>query len=190
MNRRFRWFAMVLLTPMMLLAQHHGSHGAGTTNAPTGVSTSDDLRDFKLAVAMQASPEQIAQFQKLNQSVAVAQKATQDILQLPASAPKPDFPHLQAVSDAVDEAVANDQKFLASFSPEQKSGLKPVTKKVAKANSELSKQSKALQHVGDQPISAMIEKLDQALIELQAQQSEIAKQMGIQLDSSSLDTKK
>jgi hypothetical protein len=174
----------------MLVAQHHGGHGAGTTNAPTGVSTSDDLKDFKLAVAMQASPEQIAQFQKLNVSVAEAQKAAQEILQLPATAPEPDFPHLQAVSDAVDEMLTQDQKFLASFSPEQKSGLKPVTKKVTKANAEIAKQSKALQHSGDQPITRSVEKLDQALIELQAQHFEIAKQMGIQLDSSSLDTKK
>jgi hypothetical protein len=190
MNRVLRIVVLLMLSPCALLSQHHGSHSAGTTNTPTGVSTSDDLKDFKLAVAMQASPEQIAQFQMLSQGVAEAQKATREILQLPATGPKPDFPRLQALSDEVDEMLARDRKFLASFSSEQKSGLKPITKKVAKADSEIAKQNKDLQRAGDQPIVGIVEKLDRALGDLQAQQLEIAKQMGIQLDSSSLDTKK
>jgi hypothetical protein len=189
MKRVLGIVVLLLLGPCALLAQHHGNHGAGTANNPAAGATSDDLSDFKLAVAMQATPEQAAQFRALTSSLVAARKSVREVSDLAASGGKPDFPHLQALSDAVDDVMSSEQKFLAGFSREQKSGLKPLTKKISKTDSDILKESKTLQQLTNSPANGAVDKLDQALAELQTHHSEIAKQMGIQLDSSSLDTK-
>src|SRR4030081_2651064 len=46
----------LLMNPHTLVAQRRGGRGAGTARAPAGVSTPDDLKDFKRAVALQGTP--------------------------------------------------------------------------------------------------------------------------------------
>ena len=73
----------------------------------------------------------------------------------------------------------------------QKSGLKEITKKLDKANSDVTKGNKALtrdlerSQIADQQISGVAEKLDKALGDLQTRQLAIAKEMGIQSEESS-----
>lgn len=73
----------------------------------------------------------------------------------------------------------------------QKSGLKEITKKLGKANSDVTKGSKALTRdlerppIAGQQISGVAQKLDKALSDLQARQLAIATEMGIQSEGSS-----
>jgi hypothetical protein len=73
----------------------------------------------------------------------------------------------------------------------QKSGLKEVTKRLDKANSDVTKRSKALtrdlerSRIAGQQIYGVAEKLDKALSDLQVRQLAIGKEMGIQREGSS-----
>jgi len=183
---------VLLMNPHTLLAQRRGGHGAGTAHAPAGVSSTDDLKDFKRAVALQASPDQVVQFQRLNESTQVARKSAQDLLKLAENASKTDLSRpTNLLASALEEAQTDNQDFLQSFSAVQKSGLKEVTKKLGKANSDVTKRSKALTRdrerstTGGQQISGVAEKLDKALSDLQARQLAIGSEMGIQSEASS-----
>ncbi|HTE90690.1 MAG TPA: hypothetical protein VK639_17145 [Terriglobales bacterium] len=183
---------VLLMNPHILLAQRRGGHGGGTGRAPAGGSGTDDLKDFKRAMALQASPDQVVQFQRLNESTQVARKSAQDLLKLAENPSKTDlFRPTSVLASALDEAQTDNQKFLQTFSTVQKSGLKEITKKLGKANSDVTKGSKALTRdlerppIGGQRISGVAEKLDKALGDLQARQLAIAKEMGIQSEGSS-----
>jgi len=98
----------------------------------------------------------------------------------------PDSSRYADLSDAVDEAQSNNLQFVRTFSATQQSGLKPLTKKLSKANSDVSKQSKALtqelgrSEINGKKIAEVVAKLDKALEVFQTEQSEIGKEMGIQ----------
>lgn len=62
--------SFLLLYPGIATAQHHGGHGAGggvpgANNRPTGVDEKDTLKDFHRALAVQATSQQITEFQAL-----------------------------------------------------------------------------------------------------------------------------
>jgi hypothetical protein len=182
----------LLMNPHTLLAQRRGGHGAGTARAPAGVSSTDDLKDFKRAVALQASPDQVVQFRRLTESTQVARKSAQDLLKLAENASKTDlFRSTNPLASALERAQTDNQNFLQSFSHVQKSGLKEVTRKLDKANSDVTKRSKALtrdlerSRIAGQQISGVAEKLDKALSDLQARQLAIGSEMGIQSEGSS-----
>jgi hypothetical protein len=183
----------LLMNPQTLLAQRLGGHGAGTARAPSGVSSTDDLKDFKRVVALQASPDQIVQFRRLTEGTQVARRSAQDLLKLAEIASKTDLSrsHRLLIS-ALEEAQADNQNFLQSFSAVQKSGLKEVTKQLDKANSDVTMRSKALTRDlersrigGQQIVSGVAEKLDKALGDLQARQLAMGREMGIQSEGSS-----
>ena len=192
--KRLLWLVCgiaLLTTPCALLAQHRGGHGGGTTRAAGG-STTDDLKDFKRAIALQASPDQVTQFRRLTESTQVARKSAQDLLKLAENASKTDL--LRSTDDlagALDKAQTDNQHFLQSFSDAQKSGLKEITKKLDKANSDVTKRSKALardlerSRIAGQQISGVAEKLDKALSDFQTRQLAIGNEMGIQSEDSS-----
>ena len=183
---------VLLMNPHILLAQRRGGHGGGPgRRAPAGGSGTDDLKDFKRAMALQASPDQVVQFQRLNESTQVARKSAQDLLKLAENPSKTDlFRPTNVLASALDEAQTDNEKFLQTFSAVQKSGLKEITKKLGKANSDVTKGSKALTRglerppIGGQQISGVAEKLDKALSDFQARQLAIAKEMGIQSEGS------
>lgn len=183
---------VLLIGPHTLLAQHRGGHGASGGRPSTGASNSDDLKDFNRAVALQATPDQVTQFQRLTKSTQAARKGAQDLLQLAEDASKPDLFHsTNPLTSAVEEAQIDNEHFLQSFSAVQKSGLKNVTKKLGKANSDLTKQSKALtrelEHSGIEAkqIAGIAEKLDKALSDFQTKQLAVGTEMGIQGGGSS-----
>jgi len=183
---------VLLMNPYALLAQRRGGHGAGTTRAPAGASGTDDLKDFKRAIALQASPDQVVQFRRLTESTQVARKSAQDLLKLAENTTKIDlFRSTDHLAVALDTAQTDNQHFLQSFSDVQKSGLKEAVKKVSKANSDVTKRSKTLtrdlerSRITGQQISGVAEKLDKALSDLQARQIAIGSEMGIQSEGSS-----
>src|SRR5271156_3719206 len=165
---------VLVLGAQVVFAQHRGQGGGGT-GRPAGGSDSGDLTDFKRAMALAASPDQIAQFRELTKSTQAARKSARDFLQ---TASKGDSAALSrnadALSDALAEAQDANQKFLQMFSAGQKSLLKNVTKKLGKANSEITKESKALQagHSDAERARANVEKIDSALGEFETQQAD------------------
>jgi hypothetical protein len=178
----------LLACPSMLLAQR-GSHGTGagpTTPAPSNPTPNSDIGDFNRAVALQATPDQIAQFQRLKKSTQAARKEAQNLIQVSQNASNSDSSHYADLNDAIDEARTNNLQFMRSLSTSQQSGLKPQTKKLAKADADISKQSKALAHESEQrpidtkKIAGLVEKLDNALSTFQSEQTDIGKEMGIQ----------
>jgi len=180
------------MNPDALLAQRRGGRGAGRANAPGGVSSSDDLKDFKRALALQASPDQVVQFRRLTECTQVARKSAQDLLKVAENASKTDlFRSTDQLAVALDKAQTANQHFLQTFSDVQKSGLKEVTKKLDKANSDVAKRSKVLtrdlerSRIAGQQISGVAEQLDKALNDLQARQLAIGSEMGIQSEGSS-----
>jgi hypothetical protein len=183
---------VLLMNPCALQAQRRGGHGAGTARAPVGASSADDLKDFKRAVALQASPDQVVQFRRLTEGTQVARKSAQDLLKLAENASKSDFfRSTNPLTSELEVAQSENRKFLESFSAVQKSGLKEVTRKLDKANSDVTKRSKALtrdlehSRITGQQISGAAEKLDKALSDLQVRQLAIGKEMGIQSEDSS-----
>jgi len=144
------------------------------------------MNDFSRAIALQATPEQVAWFQQLTKSTAAARKEAQSLIQQAESANKPESSRYADLSDSVEEAQSNNQRFVRSFSTPQQSGLKPLIKKLSKADSDVSKQSKALTQelrrskISDAKIADVVEKLDKALTGFQTEQLEIGKEMGIQ----------
>lgn len=187
---RLTWLVcgiVLLMGSHTLLAQRRGGNGAGAGRGPTGVSNTDDLKDFKRAVALQATPDQMIQFQRLTKSTQAARKDAQDLLQLAGNASKLDlFRDVNSLTGAAEEAQTDNGQFLQSFSAVQKSGLKNVTKKLGKANSDVTKQNQALVRGLGQPgidgkqIAGFVEKLDKALSDFQTKQLAIGVEMGIQ----------
>jgi HPt (histidine-containing phosphotransfer) domain-containing protein len=180
---------IVVFVCTTVLAQHRGSQGAaGPTSGKT--SNSDDLHDFKRAVALQASPDQVSQFKELVTSTQAARKATQELLQLSAKAGNPDLSHsTENLPSAVEDVQADSEKFLRSFTKMQQSELKKITKKLEKANSEMSRESKALgpaaSNSDGKQIASVAEKLDKALGDFAAAQDALANEMGIPQETTS-----
>src|ERR1039457_1541353 len=114
---------VLLICTSTMLAQHPGARRGSSKS-----SSSEDLRDFKRAMALQASPEQARQFKQGATNTQAAKKAAQDLLQLSANASDHNFsPSAEALSSAVEAAQTVNEKFLQTFTGAQKSGLKDLT---------------------------------------------------------------
>jgi hypothetical protein len=171
----------------MLLAQHRGRGGGGKTGS-TGVgdTESPEAKEFERAAALQARPEQVAVFQQLTKSDQVARKNAAEFLQHAQDADLPDLFHrANSITVAVEEAQSENAQFLLSFSNAQKSGLKDLTKKLAQANSDVTKEDKALSrelersHLNQKSLAETVQRLDRALADFQARQMSIGTEMGI-----------
>jgi hypothetical protein len=177
---------VLLLNPSALLAQR-GGRGAGAGRPPTGVSstTSNEVKDFDRAIALQATPDQVARFQQLTKSTEAARREARGAIQQAENA-KPASTRYGQLKDAVEEAQSDNRKFVMSFSTPQQTGLKPLAKKLAKADSDISKHSKAIsQELGRsdpdaRKMATVVEKLDKALTNFRNEQLDIGKEMGIQ----------
>ena len=181
-------FQIVLLVcPSTLLAQR-GGHGSGrpSTVASNPTASTGDMNDFNRAIALQATPDQVAQFQQLDKSTEAASEQAQNLIRAPNNASTRNSSRYTDLSDAVDEAQTNIQHFVSSFSSAQQSGLKPLIKKLGKAESDVSKQSRALaqelerSQIDGKKLAAVTEKLDKSLTGFRTELVDIGKEMGIQ----------
>ena len=186
---RFALAAILVFCASSALGQH-GGHGGGRRGAPGSAGTSDSsLQDFNRALAVQATPDQASRFLSLAKSTEAARKQAQDLLRLAAKADDPsEFSrHVASLKDAVEEVQSGNRSFVKSLSKSQKSGLKEVTKKLDKADSEITKQKKVLdQSLGlpqgdDEGVVGLAYKMEKALADFQAQQLSLGKEMGIQV---------
>jgi hypothetical protein len=185
--------AMLILASQHLLAQrggrHAGAHSSDHTGNPSASSDTDEMKDFERGFALQASPDQLSQFQVLSQHTESARKQAHDFLHMIETGSKPpEFSDpADDLKDAVQEAHDGSKEFVEKFSQLQKSAFKSLTKKLAKANTDLAKLGQALnQEVGrtnadNQSMTGVLKKLEQALANLRAEQNDLGKAMGIQI---------
>lgn len=183
------WLIVFLTCPDALLAQRVG-RGTSAARPSTGTSsptpTNSEITDFARTVALQATPDQIAWFPQLTKSTDAARKGAQSLAQHAENSSKVDSSAYAQLSDAVEDARTANLKFVSTFSASQQSGLKPLIKKLRKADVDISKNSKALNQqferseISGKKVSAMVQKLDRALTDFQTEQISIGNQMGIQ----------
>ncbi len=184
---------VLLVASMPVHAQRGSRHnGGGSTGKPSGnpSSSSDaDIRDFERKFALQATPDQVSQYQVLSKHTESALKQAHDFVHLIETSSKPpEFSDpADDLQDAVQDAHDGSKEFVAKFSSQQKSAYKAFTKKLAKANTDLDKQGQAFKqgtsgpNVDNQNLLPVLKKLEQALSALQAEQTDLAKAMGIQV---------
>jgi hypothetical protein len=149
--------AVLLACPRQTLAQRgagSGHVGGGTASGgglsgggkPTGVDMKDDLKDFHEVLALQASSEQTGAYTAMIKSTAAAQAELRAFLN-PTGKPGPASELATrgaALTQSIDSARTLNKRFLEGLSDRQKSGLKEITKKLTKIDSELAQQSQAL----------------------------------------------
>ena len=207
-------FGIVLLAgPTTVVAQRHGGGGggpaAGGENSNTrpiiclhdcpalrgGLSSEDDLKNFRRSIAVQATDEQRAAFAKILQYAQAASDRLRDFHQSLQKTSASGLAAAAALAErgtgldqAVERVRAGNQNFLASFSDAQKSGLKETTNKLAKEDSDLDKEIKALDQVvqTSKPDSAQLAtsaaNLDKKFASFQNEQLALGKEMGILID--------
>lgn len=139
----------------------------GRAGAPSGVEEKDELGGFHRAIALQATSEQTAEFRALMKKTEAAGR------ELDEWAKGSDSAHVAAVRQALDAAQADMGKFVADFSPAQKTGLKDITAKLARAQSDLGEQERVL------GTSGTVDAVRKALANFRAQQDSLAVEMGI-----------
>jgi hypothetical protein len=196
--------AMLLVYPCAIFAQHGGgghvggpSAGGGglsSGNHATGVDAKDDLRDFHEILAVQASSEQKAAYAAMLKATAAASAKLQGFIAVVGKENNAsDVANRdKSFEEAIDVARTLNKKFLEGFSEAQKSGLKEITKRLGKADSELAQQAKAL----DQEVEAntaggqmagTARSLEGALTGFQREQNALGEEMSIATSSNSPD---
>jgi hypothetical protein len=176
------------------VAQRHGGGGIASgntglsgTSRPTGVDEKDSLKDFHEALAVQATSEQVAEFQALVKNIEAAQTGLQSFLQPLHKQDAPAPAALQSSIDgAVEKARTGSRNFEDGFSSAQKSGLKDIAKRLAKADAVLEQEQKAFDQnlalkASNTEIAAHGESLDKALTDFYNQQLILGRAMSITL---------
>jgi hypothetical protein len=156
----------------------------------SGLGPEDDRR-LEHLMAVQATTEQNASFTALLQETQAARTQWQSLLTLlknaPGSSRLSDPP--ATLDQALEKARNDTQKFLASFTPAQKSGLKEIARKLASADTDLDKQrttfARSLQSPKPDtaPVATSAANLDNALASFQNEQLALGREMSIVLPS-------
>jgi hypothetical protein len=189
-----KWTAVfvLLFSSGVAIAQRHGgtSPGAfpGAASRPDGVDEKDSLQDFHHAMAVEATSQQIAEFQAL---VKITEEAKSKIETFEKPADKGAASPVDAVqlNQAVATVRTESKKFLDGFSDAQKSGLKDLEKRLAKADSDLEAAERRLEQASQTATAApadlgsRAESLDKALADFSNEQLALGREMGIILAS-------
>ena len=189
--------AALLVSPCVMLAQHGGgggrigggsAGGGGLSggNRATGIENKDDLRDFHQIMAVQASSEQKAAYAAMLKSTMAASTDLQGFIVVLAkenNAPEV-AKHDKSFEDAIETARTLNKRFLEGFSEAQKSGLKEITKRLGKADSELAQQAKALDqqvevNAPGAQMAGTAHNLQGALTSFQREQADLGEEMSI-----------
>jgi hypothetical protein len=159
-----------------------GRHSPNSSEDPT-----EDLKAFNRALAVQATDEQLAAYDSMVRATEGAISDLQPFLeqQLQSTAPQ-----LSGAVHSLDQAVENarneNRHFVESFSKTQQNGLREMTLRLTKADSDLAQQDRVLdQSLGatnlDVPqIASSGKNLDHALSAFLDQQYSLGKEMGIE----------
>ncbi len=152
-----------------------------------GLNADDTLKNFRQAIAVQATAEQRAAFAKIAQYTQTASDSLQTFRQSQPQGSPTAAPPDQAASltQALEQARAGNQNFLSSLSETQKSALKEVIARLARADSDLDRQIKTLEQsihaAKPEPnlIATSAAALDKALAAFQSEQLSLAGEMSI-----------
>jgi hypothetical protein len=197
--------AALLVYPCTSFAQHGGGGGhiggsaAGggglsSGNHATGIENKDDLRDFHEIMAVQASNEQKAAYAVMVKSTAAANAQLQGFVALldkennASEIAKRD----KSFADAIETARTLNKKFIEGFSEPQKSGLKEITKRLGKADSELAQQARSLDqqveaNAASAQMAGMARSVEGALTGFQREQADLGDEMSISNSSGNSD---
>jgi len=179
---------LFLLFPLNLLGQHGGRHATSGTNGGTTAQPEDpDAATFKRAVAEQATDGQIAQFRLMTKSTEAARQQALDLQHLNSNATASEDLTSKAngLQDSVEKALTYTRIFLQSFSDLQEANLKKLVKKLTKSGVAVNKSDKGIsQQLEQKTLNAgrlvkTAESLEKALVEFQADQLNLGKEMGI-----------
>ncbi len=187
-----------LTSPQLVSAQRHGGHGLpgggglSGISRPDGVDEKDDMKDFHQALALQATSQQVSEFQSLVKSTDTARADLQKFLaMLRQGTGAATFTRPDGLDPAIEKARNGTKAFQEGFSPAQKNGLKEDAKRLAKADSELEQAEKELDQTLDveaadakaagSALTAHAESLDKNLAEYYNQQLALGKAMSITL---------
>ena len=183
-----------LLCPHVLMAQHHGGHGIGGgmpggNNRPTGVDETDPLKDFHRALAVQATSQQVAEFQALVKDSDSAKASLQKFTQPPRNdvAVSESTVSVSEIDKSLQALRADSRKFVDGFSSAQKSGLKDILKRLEKADSDLEVEQKRLdesQRAGNGASAGLEsrgEGLTKSLTNFSNQELALGREMGVVL---------
>lgn len=186
--------SFLLLSVVTATAQRHG--GAGGTSGvpglsrPDGVDEKDSLQDFHHSMAVQASSEQVAEFQALVKSTDAAKLDLADFLKQRSDANSGTSTTSAQLDQAIEAARSSNKKFVDGFSDKQKNGLKDLTKRIEKADLALEQEQKKLDVSllaanGAAPAGTQTESLDKALTDFSNEQLALGREMGIVMASAS-----
>jgi hypothetical protein len=191
--------ACVLLSyPTAATAQRRGGGGSNIgggingsisgSNRPTGLDEKDSLKDFHDVLAVQATSQQIAEFQALVKSTEAAQAELQTFLQPLRKEGDAQSARGDALDPALENARNGNKQFEEGFSEAQKAGLKDISKRLAKADSDLEQEEKRLDQTlvlkaAPPEVLARAETLDKALTDFYNQQLALGREMSITLAS-------
>ena len=190
MMRHAVWVIAVLflLLPQTFLGQHGGRHATSGTNGGTTAQPEDsDSATFKRAVAEQATDEQIAQFHQMTETTEAARQQAQDLRSSKSNTGTSEdlVSKANSLQDAVDKALTDTRNFLRSFSDLQDASLKNLARKLTKAGAAVNKSGKAIAQEAEQTklnsdrLIRTAESLEKALVELQSDQFNLCKEMGV-----------
>jgi hypothetical protein len=158
------------------------------SNRPTGIDEKDPLKDFHLAMAVQATGPQITEFEALVKSTEAAKATLQALLQAQGS-DAAEFARRDAVlAQALEKARSDNKTFVDGFSLAQKNGLKEMLKRLAKADSDLAlekgKLDQAMPAAKPGPdFTVLAQSLEKVLADFSNQQLAVGREMSIILAS-------
>ncbi len=195
----------LLTVPRPMVAQHGGAAPGGAGSSPsglsgpagraTGVATKDELKDYRAVLAVQATSQQIIAYNLMVKSAEAASAESRTFQhQLGKGGVASEISSRAALEQSLEKARAENKKFLDELSETQKTGLKEIIKRLAKADSELEQQARALdQTAADskavvQQVAAAAENLDHALTSFRAQQADLGEEMSIGAANSGQDS--
>jgi hypothetical protein len=115
----------------------------GAMNRPTGIQETDSLKDFHRAMAVQATSQQVAEFQALVKETDGAKAKVQAFIAQQKNGAAATESNAE-INESLQRTRTDTQKFVAEFSAAQKSGLKDSVKKLNKADSDLDADQKKL----------------------------------------------
>lgn len=187
-SRRLILSTLFCVLPALALAQHHEGHGVtiGTTpGRPTGVEEEDTLKDFHQTLAVQATGQQIAEFQEVIKRTDAAKDALDSLSPVPADRSV----SIRSLDQALDSARKATQQFQAGMSEKQKSGLKDPIKRLDKTDSAVAEAARHLDEsvrsaTSASEIAAGLESLGKQLSEFSNAQLSLGREMSIVLAQS------
>jgi hypothetical protein len=179
--RKVLLLGLLFVTSTAALAQRHESHAPSILTRPDAVEQKDTLKDFHEALAVQATTQQIAEFQALLKTTDSAKSELEKLL------PRPSSTSISTLDQALEAARSQTKKFVDGFSEKQKSGLKEQTRLLDRADAALADQrmkfDQALQISSTPPADEAnyASALDKSLTDFSSQQLDLAREMGIVL---------